>query len=114
MVSKDQKLNTNLKKLVSNAKAIVTNQIAMPLGVRKMNKIIIWLSQGQYACPIDMTVFQNFENNINGCPVGTERLLWDKEALKLQDQIIDEALAIYKHTIMDKCFEIIESYDKEQ
>lgn len=33
--------------------------------------------------------------------------------LKLQDLTIDKALAVYKELIMEKCFEIIEFYDKD-
>lgn len=113
MSSLDQKLNTNLNKLVSNAKAILTNQIAIPLGIRKMNKLIFWISKCQYQSTVDMSIFEEFEKNINGCPVGSERLLWDKTALKLQDEIIDKALALYKNEIIDTCFEIIETYDKK-
>lgn len=113
MTSLDQKLNTNLNKLVSNAKAILTHQIALPLGIRKMNKLIFWISQCQYEPTVDMSIFEEFEKNINGCPVGSERLLWDKAALKLQDQIIDRALVLYKNKIIETCFEIIETYDKK-
>jgi hypothetical protein len=37
-------------------------------------------------------------------------LQWDKEALKEQDKIIDEITMRYKERIIDKCFEIIETY----
>ena len=30
------------KRLISNARAIITNQIAMPLGAVKMNKLVYW------------------------------------------------------------------------
>ena len=96
----------NLNKLVSNAKAILTNQVGISLGVRKMNKIAYTLSSREKEL-LDLSVFQEFEKKIDGCPVGSERLLWDKEALKKQDIIVDKVIRIYRDKIIDKCFEII-------
>ena len=71
-----------------------------------MNKIASSLPAGMLL-PIDLTVFQEFEKKIDGCPVGGERLLWDKEELKKQDLIVDKVIRIYRDKIIDKCFEII-------
>jgi hypothetical protein len=56
---------------------------------------------------IDLSVFREFEKKIDGCPVGSERLLWDKETLKKQDIIVDKVIRIYRDRIIDKCFELI-------
>ena len=96
-----------MNKLISNAKAILTNQVGISLGVRKMNKIISSINQIQLITKPDLTVFQEFEKKIDGCPVGSERLLWDKEALKMQDIIVDKVIRLYRDKIIDKCFEII-------
>ena len=107
-------IQIDFKKLVSNAKAIVTNQVALPLGVRKMNKILYWINHSKTVVSIDFKIFEDFDNMIKGCPVGTERLLWAAEALKVQDKIIDNAATIYKEDILDKCFEIIELLDSKK
>jgi hypothetical protein len=91
---------------VSNAKAILSNRIGISLGVKKMNEIASSLS-GQQKSQIDLSVFEEFAKRINGCPVGSERLLWDKEALKKQDIIVDKVIRVYRDKIIDKCFEII-------
>jgi hypothetical protein len=114
MAQNQEAIQFNVKKLVSNAKAILTNQIALPLGVRKMNKIRYWINQSQSVMSIDFKIFDEFDNMVKGCPVGTERLLWAQEALKEQDKIIDNASAIYKEGILDKCFEIIETLDSKK
>ena len=36
-----------INKMVSNARAIISNQIALPLGCLKMNRIIVWLNSSQ-------------------------------------------------------------------
>jgi hypothetical protein len=94
------------RKLVSNAKAILTNQIGLPLGVRKMTRIGRWTTQNGER--VDLSIFDQFDRAIVGCPVGSERLLWDKEALKAQDEVIDGAIRQYRSAIIDKCFELIQ------
>jgi hypothetical protein len=95
-----------LNKIIANAKDILTNQVGISLGVRKMNKI---LSGKDFVQPqnIDLSVFQEFEKKIDGCPVGSERLLWEREDLKRKDIIVDKVIRIYRDKIIDKCFEII-------
>jgi hypothetical protein len=39
-----QKRSNYIKKLVSNSRAMLTNQITILLGVVKMNKLITWIS----------------------------------------------------------------------
>jgi hypothetical protein len=100
-----------IKKLVSNAKAILTNQIGLPLGVRRMTRI-----QTSIFPPltnIDLKVFDDIDFKIKNCPIGTDRLLWDKNALMKQDELIYEVLASYRNGIINKCFEIIELLDNK-
>ena len=96
----------HLNKLIANAKDILTNKVGISLGVRKMNKIAASLNSSQPA-NIDLSVFREFEKKINGCPVGSERLLWDREALKKKDMIVDKVIKIYRDKVIDKCYELI-------
>lgn len=102
----------NIKKLVSNARAIISNQIALPLGIRKMSKIKYWLGETESPLNIDLTIFDKFEDEANGLPIGSERLLWEKEALKAQDVILDKIIAKYRDKVINKCFHIIEVLGK--
>jgi hypothetical protein len=95
-----------VNKLITNAKAILTNHVGISLGVKNMNKIASTIAAADHFS-IDLSVFQEFEKKIDGCPVGSERLLWNKEALKKQDIIVDKVIRIYRDKIIDKCFEII-------
>lgn len=103
-----------LRKLVSNSKAIITNHIAIPLGVRKMNKIRFWLGESELLSQIDLQVFDDFEKEIHGLPVGSERLLWEKEALKKQDEAMEIVLVKFRDKLIDKCQEIIEVLDLQK
>lgn len=59
-------------KLVSNARAILTNQVAIPLGVRRMKKLIYWASQTHPIERIDLSIFEKVDKQILGCPVGSD------------------------------------------
>ncbi len=95
-------------KLLANARAMLSNQVAMPLGAVKMNKIRNWGSGIEILAKIDLSVFEEYASTFKSSPVGSERLLWHKEALKEQDKHLDAMTGIYKDRIIDKCFEIIQ------
>ena len=95
-----------VNKLIANAKDILTNKVGISLGVRKMNKLIS-AKNNTHLLPVDLSVFQEFEKKINGCPVGSERLLWERDALKKKDLIVDKVIRIYRDKIIDKCFELL-------
>lgn len=71
-----------------------------------MNKILASI-ESTPSLKIDLSVFQEFEKKIDGCPVGSERLLWDREALKKKDMVVDKVIKIYRDRIIDKCYELI-------
>src|SRR5690349_2188541 len=97
---------SQVNKLVANAKDILTNQVGISLGVRKMNKLIAAIERAQLPA-VDLSVFQEFEKKIDGCPVGSERLLWDRETLKKKDIIVDKVIRVYRDKIIDKCYELL-------
>lgn len=70
-----QESNKYSKRLVSNARAMITNQIALPLGAVKMNNLALWARQSGAFTDINLDVFEEYASQFNGCPVGTERLL---------------------------------------
>jgi hypothetical protein len=95
-----------LNKIIANAKHILTNEVGISLGVRKMNKLFNGLDTANIM-DIDCSVFVEFEKKIEGCPVGSERLLWQREELKKKDIVVDKVIRIYRDKIIDKCFELI-------
>jgi hypothetical protein len=97
---------TQVNKLIANAKDILTNKVGISLGVRKMNKLISG-KNNNHPIPVDLSVFQEFEKKIDGCPVGSERLLWERETLKKKDIIVDKVIRIYRDKIIDKCYELL-------
>ena len=76
------KRDNYIKKLVSNARAIISNQI-------------------------DLAVFSEYRTKTKDLPLGTERLSYNLTYLKQQDKQLDELTKHYKDKIIEKCFEII-------
>jgi hypothetical protein len=62
--------------------------------------------------PVDLAVFKRFLDTISSYPIGTERLLWNIDALKQKERDIDRAIMDYRDLIFDKCFEIIQQKEK--
>lgn len=108
-MEKDREIN--IQKLISTARAILTNQIGLPLGVRRMTKIQHWINPP--LTNINLTIFSDIDSKIKECPIGTERLLWDKNALMKQDEVVYKVMDSYRNGIINKCFEIIEVLDKQ-
>jgi len=105
-----QKKDNYIKKLVSNSRAILTNQIALPLGVHKMNKIVYWINNIEPIIDIDLSIFDEYDSKTRVFALGTDRLTYNREFLKMQDQELDEITSIYKNDLLDKYFEIINHY----
>jgi hypothetical protein len=101
------KRDSYIKKLVSNARAIISNQIALPLGASKMTGIISWVDQIEPINQIDLAVFSEYRTKTKDLPLGTERLSYNLTYLKQQDEQLDELTKHYKDKIIEKCFEII-------
>ena len=106
MATPSQTASAQLNKLIANARDILTNKVGISLGVRKMNKILS-ATESPQIMNIDMSVFREFEKKINGCPVGSERLLWEREALKKKDLVVDKVIRVYRDKIIDKCYELL-------
>ncbi len=107
------KRDNYIKKLVSNARAIISNQIALPLGASKMDKILYWINQIEPLDNISLDVFIQYHSKIINFPLGTERLQYNPDFLKQQDTQLDTVTMQYKDQLIDKCFEIIDKFGNE-
>ena len=103
-----------LKKLVSNAKAIIAEKISMPLGSLEMEKIIYWINQIKPITELDLKVFADFNNQTNDYPIGEDRTNYNKEFLAKLDVKLDDVTLYFKDQIREKCLEIIKKYSLEE
>lgn len=87
------KRNRFIKKLRSNAIAIVTGQIEIHSGYFKMNYLLGRINDIKVFEEIDLSIFETCYNEIQSHPIGDERKLCNKEFLdKLDSKLkrIDE------------------------
>lgn len=105
-----QNRDNYIEKLVSNSRAILTNQIGLPLGVQKMTKILTWIENIKSLENIDTEIFSKCYKKFSKYPIGTERLTYNKDFLIAQDRLIDDVVYKYKDLLLEKCHEIIKKY----
>ncbi len=102
------KRTSSLSKLVSAARAIVTYQTSLPLGCTRVHRVLFWLPDESQAFP----VFDELLAAIRVLPVGTERLHWDRDALRERDVVLEQILQRYRDRVFDACYDIIDRYAK--
>ena len=103
-----------IKKLVSNARAIISNEIGIPIGSLKMERIILWINDIKPLTEIQLDVFTSYNNQTNEYPIGVDRLGYNKDYLLELDVKLDEITHSFKKLIIEKCFEIIQKYGKQK
>ncbi|MFT2008056.1 hypothetical protein ACMA1I_05215 [Pontibacter sp. 13R65] len=103
-----------INKMVSNARAIISNQVAIPLGVYKMDQIMRWLEPYKRTDDVDMSIFRDYDLHIDDLPVGTERLQWNIEKLIILEKEFDENNRMFKADILRKCRKLIDTYASDE
>ncbi len=100
-----------IKKLVSNAKAILSNQIGLPLGVSKLEALITWIDNIEPLPSIDLQILSEYNKLTANYFIGPDRLVCNKDYLIKQDKGLDKITMNYKDELILKCFEIIDRFD---
>lgn len=108
----ETKHKNQIKKLVSNARAIISNDIALPMGSLKMERIIGWINDIEPITEIDLKVFSDYNNQTSDYAIGVDRLGYNKDYLLELDVKLDDLTSYFKPTIIEKCFEIINEFEK--
>jgi hypothetical protein len=67
------------RRVVAAARSILTYQIGLPEGCRKMSRTLVGLANHETGLP---TVFEEYLNEVRGLPIGSERLLWNRTVLR--------------------------------
>ena len=110
MTPEEKERQRFINKMVSNARAIISNQVAIPLGVYKMNQIISWLEPYKETDDVDVSIFRDYDLNVDDLPIGTERLQWNIEKLIEFEKDFDDTNRMFKADILRKCRELIDTY----
>jgi hypothetical protein len=100
---------SDFKKLTSTARAIVTYQIGLPFGCIRAHRILSDLRAQGLTYP----VFDEYLQSLKELPIGSERLKWNREALREADKKLEAASRRFRDGIFEACYEIIDSYGKQ-
>jgi hypothetical protein len=96
---------SDLKKLTSTARAIVTYQVGLPFGCIRARRILSDLRAQGLAYP----VFDQYLKAVSELPIGSERLKWNRDVLREMDKKLEAASRKYRDGIFEACYEIIDS-----
>ena len=96
-----------LKRLVSAARAIVTYQVGLPFGCIRVRRILLELPPFK---EVSYRVFEDYLKAVRELPIGSERLRWNREALRKHDKILEATSSRFRDAIFEACYEIIDSH----
>lgn len=95
-----------LRKLVANARNIISCEVGISFGAWKMNRLIHWLEHS--GVHLSFPVFEEYVKSVSAIPSGKERLHCSRDALRRYDADLNHINLRYHERIIDACFEIIE------
>jgi hypothetical protein len=99
-----------LKKLVSAARAIVTYQVGLPVGCIRVRRTLFWLRPYR---ELSYPVFDEYLQALSALPISSERLQWNREALREADKKLEAVSRRFRDDIFEACYEIIDSCDEQ-
>lgn len=105
------KRNILIKKLRSNAIAIVTNQIDFRSGCLKMENLKKSINEIYIIENIDLEIFKKYKNDISHLPIIEKTNYFKKEYIDSLDEQLNLINENYKKVIILKCQEIIEKIE---
>jgi hypothetical protein len=104
----EQKRDSDLRKLVANARAIISYQVGLPIGCVKMARLLRWLEyEGR---KLDFPIFGEYLEEVREIPTGHERLGCSRAALRRYDARLVPISLAYSERIIDACFDIIDRF----
>jgi hypothetical protein len=101
------KRDSAARKVVATARSIVTYEIGIPMGCRRMIRTLAWLAPYETDLP---TVFHEYLNEVRNLPLGAERLLWDRKVLQEKDIVLEATNQRFRDRIFDTCWAIIDRF----
>lgn len=110
MEARNDKHSGLIKKLVANARAIISDQVGLSVGVRKMCNILLWLQEYEIIRIAKIHVFEKYDERTRFIPSGNARLHCSREAFERYDSELEEVNHALRKQILLVCFEIIEKY----
>ena len=108
----EQKRDSYFRRLVANARAIISYQVGLPVGCVKMDRLLTWLEhEGE---KVDLPVFGEYLEQVREFSTGSERLECSRAALRRYDERLVPINLEYRERILDACFDIAERVDADE
>lgn len=101
--------SARLSRLVSAARSVVTYESGLPQGCRRILGVLTWLPQ-RGAEIRGRTAIAEYCSALAEFPAGSDRLLWNREALRKYDRRLEKLDRRYRDRVFEACWEIIDRY----
>jgi hypothetical protein len=95
------------RKVSSAARAILTDQIGFSAGCQRLNRALLWLSPYEGNLP---TIIDEYMKAVVGLPIGSERLGWQREALREKDIVLESVNQRFRGRILETCWALIDRF----
>jgi|SRR5450830_2082026 hypothetical protein len=103
-----EKQDARTRRLVSAARALLSLQVGLYVGARRIENSLIWLGPDFQT---KHRVFAEFTDEVpRDIPVGTARLLWNPEAMLATDARLASVEARFRAQLLAECVEIVRNY----
>jgi hypothetical protein len=96
------------RSLVNAARSIITYQMTLPLGCTRIHRILYWLRPLE---ELHYPIFDEYFDAIRNLPHGSDRLHWNRDALRASDAKLEEINRKYREKIFDACSHITRHVD---
>ncbi len=107
MPNPTDKRDAAARKVVAVARSIVTYEIGLPLGCRRMVRTLAWLAPYETNLP---KVFEEYLKQVAGLPLASERLLWNRKILQEKDVALEATNQRFRDQIFDTCWAVIDRF----
>jgi len=96
------------RRLVSAARALLSLQVGLYVGARRIENLLIWLGPDVQT---KHRLFAEFTAAVpRDIPVGSARLLWNPEAMLATDARLTSVEARFRAQLLAECVEIVRHY----
>lgn len=100
--------DARLRRLVSAARALLSLQVGLYVGARRIENSLIWLGP---EFKTKHRIFSEFTDAVpRDIPVGTARLLWHPEAMLATDGKLASVEARFRTQLLAECVDIVRHY----
>jgi hypothetical protein len=101
------KRDSAARKVVGVARSIVTYQLGLSVGCRRMHRAFLWLAPYETNLP---EVFKEYLDTVHDLPIGSERLHWNREILRQKDIEIERINGQFRDRIFEASWALIDRF----